>query len=158
MVDSDLLFFRRPDLLILWLDTPETPLHAVDCETSYGYSMPLMESLAGHPVPELVNVGLTGLRGEDLDWERLEHWCRTLQAREGTHYYLEQALVAMLVAGSSCTVAPAGDYVTGPPPQEASECRSVMHHYVADSKAAYFRSNWQKSLGDVVADLGLVVA
>lgn len=146
VLDSDLLFFRRPDFLLAWLDAPDRPLHAVDCETSYGYSRPLMTSLAGRPVAELVNVGLTGLEGGSLDWERLEHWTRVLIERERTSYYLEQALVALLVAGRDCAVAPPGDYVTLPKVPEAEACRAVMHHYVAGSKRWYFQRNWRHAL------------
>lgn len=146
VVDSDLLFFRRPQLLLDWLDRPVQPLHAVDCRTSYGYSRTLMNELAGAPVADLVNVGLTGLDGGQIDWERLEHWCATLIARERANYYLEQALVAMLVAGRACTVAPASDYVTLPRLPEARECRAIMHHYVAHSKRDYFQHNWRVAL------------
>ncbi|MBA3848430.1 MAG: glycosyl transferase [Opitutus sp.] len=146
VVDSDLLFFREPEFLVSWCDAPDRPLHAVDCATAYGYPVPLMAELAGAPVADLVNVGLTGLRSETLDWEKLEAWTAALLARHGTHYFLEQALVAMLVAGRECAVAPAADYVTGPREPEASACRSVMHHYVADSKRWYFRANWRRSL------------
>lgn len=146
VLDSDLLFFRPPTLLAGWLDRPTQPLHAVDCETSYGYSRPLMNELAGAPVADLVNVGLTGLNGAELDWEKIEHWCRTLIARERTNYYLEQALIAMLVAGRRCTIAPAGDYVTLPRPPEAHARRAVMHHYVAGSKRWYFQQNWRACL------------
>ncbi|HWA24095.1 MAG TPA: glycosyl transferase family 2, partial [Lacunisphaera sp.] len=142
VLDSDLLFFRRPDFLLAWLDAPTRPLHAVDYETSYGYSRPLMNELAGSPVADLVNVGLTGLNSGELDWERLEHWCHTLIAHEKTSYYLEQALIAMLVADHPCAVAPAADYVTLPEPPEATACRAVMHHYVAQSKRWYFQRNW----------------
>jgi hypothetical protein len=143
VIDSDLLFFRRPDALISWLDAPAAPLHAVDCENSYGYSRPLMNDLAGAPVADLINVGLAGLDSASLDWERLEFWCRRLIERERTSYYLEQALIAMLVAGRPCTIMPACDYVTLPRPPEARECRAVMHHYVAVSKRWYFQHNWR---------------
>jgi hypothetical protein len=143
VIDSDLLFFRRPDFLLAWLDGPTRPLHAVDCESSYGYSRGLMQELAGSPVAELVNVGLTGLQSESVDWDQLESWCRSLIGRERTSYYLEQALVAMLVAGRPCAIAPAADYVTLPRSTEARECRAVMHHYVAESKRWYFQRNWR---------------
>jgi hypothetical protein len=146
VLDSDLLFFRRPEFLLAWADAPAGPLHAVDCETSYGYDRAHMDRLAGAPVADLVNVGLTGLEGGGLDWEKLEHWTRELQQREGTSYYLEQALIAMLVAGRQCAVAPAADYVTLPLPPEARDCRAVMHHYVAGSKRWYFRDNWRRVL------------
>jgi len=146
VLDSDLLFFHRPQFILDWLANPDRPLHAVDCETSYGYSRPLMDELAGTPVADLVNVGLTGLHGGEIDWERLEHWCATLIAREKTSYYLEQALIAMLVAGRPCAIAPAADYVTLPEPPEARECRAIMHHYVANSKRWYFQQNWRRTL------------
>lgn len=144
VLDSDLLFFHRPDFLLGWLDAPDRPLHAVDVATAYGYPTGLLTTVTGTPLADRVNVGLTGLKSEELDWEQLEHWCDRLITAAGTNYYLEQALVAMLVSGRSCAIAPASDYVTLPPPPEASECRAVMHHYVAGSKRWYFRANWQR--------------
>ena len=146
VLDSDLLFFHRPQFLIDWIDHPTRPLHAVDCETSYGYSRPLMYELAGAQVRDLVNVGLTGLNSGELDWERLESWCQILINREQTNYYLEQALVAMLVAGRECAIAPADEYVTLPVEPEVTACRAVMHHYVAHSKRWYFQHNWRRTL------------
>jgi CheY-like chemotaxis protein len=64
--------------------------------------------------------------------------------KEKTNYYLEQALVAMMLAGQSCAVAPADDYVTKPVFPEAETCQAVMHHYVANSKRWYFQHNWRK--------------
>lgn len=148
VLDSDLLFFHRPQFLLDWLARPEMPLHAVDCETSYGYPLALMSELAGKPISELVNVGLTGLDGSSLDWERLEYWCRTLIERHGTHYYLEQALIAMLIAGQNCAVATSDEYVTKPDENEARDCRAVMHHYVATSKKWYFRHCWRMAVGE----------
>jgi hypothetical protein len=147
VIDSDLLFFRRPRFILDWCARPDQPLHAVDCEESYGYSRPLMQSIAGAPIPRLVNVGLCGLRSEALDWDRLEAWCTELIRRERTSYYLEQALVAMLVASAeSCAVAPANEYLTKPNRVEGTLPTAVMHHYVAESKRWYFRHGWRKTL------------
>ena len=145
VLDSDLLFFRRPGFLLDWLAAPARPLHAVDCEESYGYSRALMERLAGAPIPPLVNVGLCGLRSESLNLSELESWCAELIGREKTSYYLEQALVAMLVARTPpCAVAPAADYVTKPAKAECLAPHAVMHHYVAESKRWYFRDAWRR--------------
>jgi len=144
VIDSDLLFFREPAFLAGWCDSPRAPLHAVDVQSSYGYPRRLLEELAGSPVADLVNSGLCGLDSGALDWERIELWCRALIERGGRSYYLEQALVAMLLAGRACSVAPAADYVTLPRPPEALECRAVMHHYVDDSKRWYFQHNWRR--------------
>lgn len=146
VIDSDLLFFKRPEVLASWLRSPDRPLHAVDCTESYGYSRPLMSRLAGAPIPPLVNVGLCGLRGDALNWEELEAWCAELIARERTNYYLEQALVAMLAARQPCVIAPASDYITLPGKREALQPTAIMHHYVANSKRWYFRHSWRTVL------------
>jgi hypothetical protein len=143
VIDSDLLFFRRPTFLIDWLDHPQELLHAVDCTESYGYSRALMESLSGKPIPPLVNVGLCGINSSSLDWDELEHWCATLITREKTNYYLEQALVAMLASRTACAVAPAVDYVTLPSKSEALHPTAVMHHYVDTAKRWYFTHCWR---------------
>ena len=144
VLDSDMLFFRNPELVLGWMGSPDRPLHAVDCTESYGYSRPLMEELAGARIPPLVNVGLCGLRSDALDWAEIETWCAGLIQRERTNYFLEQALVAMLAArAGTCAVAPAADYVTRPSRAEVLEPSAVMHHYVADSKRWYFRHGWR---------------
>ena len=145
-IDSDLLFFRCPRLLVDWLDHPTKPLHAADVQNAYGYPLEMLADLAGRPVPERLNTGLCGLRSEEIDWERMEYWCRTLIERAGTHYFQEQALVAIMLAGRDCTVAPIASYVTLPSAPEVHECRAVMHHYVAESKRWYFRDNWRHAL------------
>ena len=145
MIDSDLLFFRRPGVLLQWFAHPDRPLHALDCQESYGYSRALLERLAGAPLPSLVNVGLCGLRSDALDWAELESWCAELIAREKTNYYLEQALVAMLMARHpERVVAPAADYITKPTEAEVRAPKAVMHHYVAESKRWYFRHAWRE--------------
>jgi hypothetical protein len=147
-IDSDLLFFHRPQLLLDWLDHPTRPLRAMDVQNAYGYPLEMLGELAGQPVPERVNTGLCGLRSDEIDWDRMEYWCRTLIERGGTQYYQEQAFVALLLAGRDCVVAPLEDYVTFPHEPEVRECRAVMHHYVAESKRWYFRENWRRVLAD----------
>jgi hypothetical protein len=151
VLDSDMLFFRRPDFLLDWLAAPDRPLHMVDVEDSYGYPPSLMASLAGAPIPHLVNVGLTGLQSEALDWAQIEFWCKRLIEAHGTSYYLEQALLAMLFAGRDCAVAPAAEYLLAPAVSECLAPRAAMHHYVANSKRGYFRHAWQVSLARAVA-------
>ncbi len=144
VLDSDLLFFRRPELLLRWLAAPDRPLFSVDCQESYGYSRPLMERLAGAPIPPLVNVGLCGLRSDALDWGEIEAWTAELIARERTSYYLEQALVAMLAARWPHVLAPAEEYVTKPSRVEAFAPRAVMHHYVDTSRRWLYRYGWRR--------------
>jgi hypothetical protein len=146
VLDSDLLFFHCPKFIVDWLETADRPCHAVDVEKSYGYSDPLLESLARGPLHPRLNVGLCGLDSGSLDWDWLENCCRALIEAEGTSYYLEQALVAVLLAGQVCAIAPAEDYITLPGLPEVVACQAVMHHYVAGSKRWYFRDNWRRTL------------
>ncbi len=143
-MDADLLFFRRPDFLLDWWDNPSQPLTSVDAEYAYGYPLELLEELAGAKVRPLINTGLSGHRSDAIDWDKMEYWCRTLIERAGTHYYQEQALISLHVAGQECAVLPPADYITLPVPPEALECKAVMHHYVAGSKPWYFRHNWRR--------------
>ncbi len=155
VLDSDMLFFGRPNELLDWWDCQGVRRKAdpdndsfstclmTDCEESYGYSRPLMESLSGAPIPELLNVGVCGLRSDALDWEELEYWCRTLLEKEGTSYFLEQALVAMLASRSSPTVMPKASYITFPSKQQAVTGEGVLQHYVSDSKPQYFEAAWK---------------
>ena len=143
VLDSDMLFFRRPDELLAWWDQPSQPCLMTDCEESYGYSRALMEELAGAPIPSLLNVGICGLASDWIDWDELEFWCRSLVEAEGTSYFLEQALVAMLVSRAQPTVLPRAEYITFPTRREAESGAGVLQHYVADSKPAYFEKAWR---------------
>jgi hypothetical protein len=144
VLDSDLLFFRRPDFLLSWLQNPLVPLHGVDCVESYGYSRGLLDQLTECPVPVRLNVGVCGLLSEELDWERIERWCSLLIEKERTNYYLEQAIVALHLAGRSCAVAPDSDYVTLPSAGEIKHPTAVMHHYVDTAKRGYYRHAWRR--------------
>lgn len=146
VIDSDLLFFHEPKVLVRWLNQPERPLHAVDCGTYYGYTRYLLEGLLEGPIPQRVNVGLCGLASHKIDWEKIEFWCAVLMAREGRHYFLEQALVALMMAGSDPVIAPADEYVTRPVLPEARDCNAVMHHYVSNSKRWYFQHGWKVAM------------
>jgi len=144
VMDADVLFFDEPVELLQWFEDPKHILCATDVTESYGYSRTLMEKLAGAPIPALVNVGITGLRSESLDWEEVERWCRELITREKTNYYLEQALVGMLCAKRPFNQLDLARYITGPADEQVLSGAGVMQHYVDLSKKEYFRSAWKK--------------
>ena len=152
VLDSDMLFFRRPDALLAWWDAAVaqraghcSPCLMVDCEESYGYSPALMEELAGAPITPLLNVGICGLASHAINWDQLEHWCTVLEQREGTSYFLEQALVAMVAARQQPVVMPRSHYITFPSAHQSSRGEGVLQHYVADSKPWYFGQAWQRA-------------
>lgn len=145
VLDSDMLFMAPPTALLDWLEGEgERPLlHMQDCMESYGYSRPLLERLAGVVLPVRLNVGICGLASEQLDWDLLEHWSATLLAEEGTSYFLEQALVAMLAARVPAHRVDAEQYITLPTSRQIHSGAGVLQHYVASSKAGYFRQAWR---------------
>jgi hypothetical protein len=142
VMDADILFFGQPVELLQWVDEPETILCATDVTESYGYSRALMEKLARAHIPTAINVGITGLKSESLNWGKLEHWCEELIAREKTNYYLEQALIAMLCSTRPFTQLGLARYITGPSDEQVVSGEGVMQHYVDLSKKEYFRTAW----------------
>lgn len=146
VLDSDMLFFRRPDALLAWLDAPDRPIHMLDVQDAYGYPEATLTELAAHPIPHRLNVGVCGLRSEVIDWEKLEWWAAQLLARHGTSYYLEQALVALLLADASPLRLSATDYLLMPSEAECRASTAALHHYVAESKRGYFRHAWRRVL------------
>jgi hypothetical protein len=143
-LDSDQLAFRRPALLADWLRAPSAALHMTDVGDAYGCPARALDRIAGAPVPRRVNTGILGLRGDSLDWERMEHHCSALDALMRPHYYHEQALVALHLAAQPARLAtPPADYVVLPRPPEALAPRAVWHHYVAGSKRWYYQNRWR---------------
>ncbi len=143
VLDSDMLFFRRPDALLAWLAAPDRPIHMLDVHDAYGYPASTLAELTGRPVPTCVNVGVCGLASDLLGWDLLESWCAHLLARHGTSYYLEQALVALLATSANPVRLARSDYRLLP---DLAECRAptaALHHYVALSKRGYFRFAWR---------------
>lgn len=145
-LDSDMLFFRAPTEFSAWLRQPDRALHMVDVERSYGYDLALLAELAGRPVPDCVNTGILGVNSDTIDWNYLEWACGEMMARAGTHYYQEQALAALQLARLPHVALTRRDYLVRPEPPETEALSAVMHHYVASSKQAYFRRNWQRVL------------
>ncbi len=146
VLDSDMLFWTEPADIIYWLKDPQQSLHMVDCTEAYGYSQQLMEQLAGSAVKPLLNVGAIGLKSEAIDWDKLENWVKILEEREGTSYYLEQALSAMLIGNTDATVLKAGDYIVNPDPDQIKNKTGILHHYVDLSKEGYFKQAWKHFL------------
>lgn len=143
VLDSDMLFWNTPVELIDWLKNPTTPIHMIDCEESYGYSMSLMEDISGKSIQPLINVGVIGLNSNDISWYDVENWIKALEAKEGTSYYLEQALTAMLIRNRCSTVLEASNYIVNPNTNAIKNQQGILHHYVDISKDGYYKTSWE---------------
>jgi len=143
VLDSDMLFFKPPVEICDWLKQPEQPFFLHDPITSYHYSLTLMEELAGDKINPNINVGAAGLKSEDINWDKLEHWVKTLEEKEGTSYLLEQALTAMLVAGKETLIADKDAYVVMPGKNEVENPNATLYHYVDAAKEWYYKKAWK---------------
>jgi hypothetical protein len=141
VLDSDVLFFRRPDAVLEWFEDPRA-IYMQDIRNAYGYTAALMQELAGCNVPDKVNVGLYALDRNLIDWNRLEYWCRIQIEREKRNYLQEQGLTALLIAKQKGSPLSASDYVLMPDIDEGFAPKAIMHHYVSQSKRSYFQHGW----------------
>jgi hypothetical protein len=146
-LDSDMLFYRRPEALLAWLRAADRPCHLIDAPGDfYGYDRALLASLTGSTVPAALNTGVVGMRGDIVDWERLEFWAGRLADEGGVNAWLEQVLTAMALAGESVETLARDDYQVTPDRAETLQPRAVMHHYTGTSRAWYYRFAWRRVL------------
>jgi hypothetical protein len=143
LLDSDMLFFQRPDFLIEYLRQPERPCFMVDVGTTYGYSAQLRYRLVKGTIPEAANIGIFGLKSDEVDFDRLQHWLRVLVDEEDRSYNITQGLSSLLFAEQKCTVFPPDEYVVYPSWTEGTSPTATLHHYVAESRRAYFQHGWK---------------
>lgn len=146
-LDSDMLFFQRPAFLEDWLRTPQGSCYMVDIHTAYGYPKAFLDELAGTVVPEKINIGVMGMDGRRIDWDRVERRITRMLDEHGPHYNITQALCALeMTAQPPVLAAPAADYLVLPDAEECLKPTAILHHYVADSKSGYFRHGWRHAL------------
>jgi len=143
-MDSDILFFRSPEFILKWYDSPQAHLYLRDIKNAYSASMDYLSELAGRPMLPQVNVGILGIRSVDIDWEQIEFWAKKLTAHGGSAHHVEQTLYALHLSDRECIYPDPKDYVLLPEPPEAVECKAVMHHYVAYAKLWHFQRNWRR--------------
>jgi len=146
-LDSDMLFFRRPDVLMDWLKGPQCHVHMVDVQTCYGYPVEFLSQQVGRAVPERVNTGITGIDSSRIDWEQVESLVAAQLKQFGPHYYAEQAIVAQILsADAGLTALPAEEYLVMPDEAEVRRPTAVVQHYVAQTKPWYYRYAWQNAM------------
>lgn len=64
----------------------------------------------------------------------------TLEEKEGSSYYLEQALTAMLIGEQKSIVLDKDKYKVNPSLRDTT----ALHHYVDLSKKYYYTQAWKK--------------
>jgi hypothetical protein len=144
VLDSDIFFFQRPAQLLDLLARPAW-FHMQDCEQSYGAPVATLDALAGTPVHPRVNVGICHVHAAAIDWDFVEHCARVLLHRHGFSYYLEQALMAVLLARASAEPLDE-NYLVYPTPEQARVVQHAALHYVDKSHLTMMRYGWRQVL------------
>ncbi len=144
VLDSDVFFFRPPTQLIDFM-AAEKWCFMQDCMQSYGAPLETLSTLAGAPVHPQINVGLCHVRSADIDWDFVEHCARVLLFRHGFSYYLEQALMAVLMGRFGAKALDA-DYLVYPTPEQARRAEHTALHYVDRSQLTMMRYGWRQVL------------
>ena len=86
------------------------------------------------------------MKSEDLEWEKIEKYCKQLIEQEGSHYFLEQAVTVIILSNYETVVFPEKKYINKPDADEINEPKGIMHHFVAESKFPYLTTGWKITL------------
>jgi hypothetical protein len=146
-LDSDMIFWRRPDELLARLARAE-PLYMADLGDD-GYTLArsvLQEKLGVIPAPG-VNSGVVAVHPEKVDWDLLERACALLLAEGRDQRLLEQTLWAIVLGAQNGRPLPAADYrlVIDPPAGREARAagRPALLHYAWHARLLYSASEWQ---------------
>jgi hypothetical protein len=145
VMDADVFFYRAPMQLLSCIDEKRS-CHMVDCQTSYGCPVSTLDELARNPVHPRVNVGLLHLDSGSLDWDDLEFFSKAILSRHGFSYYLEQALLAVVMSKLGAEPLDAVDYLVRPSAGGAVRPREVAHHFVDRSSLGMYADGWRMAL------------
>jgi len=146
LLDSDMLFFRKPEFLLDRFDRITRPCCMQDVHTAYGFSRGLLNALASGPIPEKANIGILGLPDHSLNPQELEKWLAHCIAREGRVYNLVQALCALHFSRAGVDVAPKSDYVVIDQSPRDWQPDAALYHFVAKANPLYFQLAWKRAL------------
>ncbi|HXB02130.1 MAG TPA: hypothetical protein VNV15_04855 [Opitutaceae bacterium] len=146
-LDSDMIFWRRPDEMLDRLARAE-PFYMADLGDD-GYTLPrsgLQEKLGVTAAPG-VNSGVVAVHPEQVDWDLLERACALLLAEGGDQRLLEQTLWAIVFGAQNGRPLPASDYrlVIDPPTcrEAIAAGRPALLHYAWHARLQYAAAEWQ---------------
>lgn len=142
-VDADTAFLNSPRAIAQWVQAPNQAFYLLDRTNSYSYPLEVMAQVAGLQVPEHVNTGLLALKGDLIDWNRLEQWYAKLSQEFALNHFVEQSLTAMIFATINAAALPSARYVCEPTKQQVVELEGEFHHYVWPCRHLFYGRVWQ---------------
>ncbi len=144
VLDSDQLFFNKPNELIEWLTTPRSILSLKEKTTTYGYDSKILSAITGKDLIENINVGVIGINSEMINWIKLEEITKYLLNNHGSRYCLEQGLSAIVASLNIHEFLPDSLYQVNPDQVPELGERIIMQHYISESKKLYYQEAWRK--------------
>lgn len=141
-IDSDTLFFRRPEFILKWIQADDgTCWFMEEYEGVYSYSLPpeALRSWAGFDVMPRVNTGIGLLYRDLFDWTNVERLLSApviAELDQTNDWYIEQTLCAVLLSRwGKGGLLPSSEYITGYDAGGMGRRRSyVACHYVGPTK------------------------
>ncbi|MEM1157465.1 MAG: hypothetical protein AAF649_01170 [Verrucomicrobiota bacterium] len=146
LLDSDMLFYHKPDYLIDWCLDPHHACCMQDIVEAYGYPRSFLENLAGSSLPSKANIGILGLLPGQLNPAQMEEWLKKMIHEHGKSYNLVQGLCSMLFAQNGISIAPAKEYKLENTSAAGWQPDATMIHFVSDAKAVYFQHAWKLAM------------
>ncbi|MGH0032967.1 MAG: hypothetical protein ACQGVC_24510 [Myxococcota bacterium] len=132
LLDSDVLFFRRPDRLLAYLASGQ-PCFSSDYEDAYAESRPSLERFAGHRVRSCVNSGVlhVPVEGYRRRLDRVERYFERVAARSGPvdPNRDEQTTHALLMSDLGAARLPPSYRIIGP-----VDAGTTSYHFVGEGK------------------------
>ncbi len=147
ILDSDMLFFSRPDMFLDWFKNPDadSTFFIQDIHKSYGYEDNVIEGLSFGKVPEKINGGFYSFHSDKILYTEIEHFLNVLERSGGASYYVEQALIAIIASKYKVQLpAPDNQYIVYPTKDQVYNLSGILHHYVNVSKEHYFDYSWKQ--------------
>jgi hypothetical protein len=142
-LDSDMLFFRRPQALIDWMANPAHECYMSQSGDALAADRMSLEKTLGITLLPGVNSGIVAIHDDAVDWDDLERAAAALTEDHRRHWWAEQTLIAYHVSRRNARPLPVADYrlcnsradLIGPLP--------VLRHYVHKAKAPYAAAEWR---------------
>ncbi len=133
LLDSDMLFFRRPEELLLNL-RQNRPCFNADYQDSYSAPITELRHSMGMDIMPEINSGLLAMTRDNYDLDLIE---RSLESFPPTNQFYEQTAYALLLSKSNAERLGDAHQISRQP----ITARTVSHHFVSDGSRLHF---WTK--------------
>jgi hypothetical protein len=149
LLDSDMLFWRRPTELLQRLRAND-PVYLSDVSVE-GYTAPRaeLERRFRISVAPAVNSGLVGVNASLIDWDLIERACDFLRHSSGDRRLLEQTLWAVVLGAVGANSLDPTDYAVSIDPRTCLRLRCAtpqpaLLHYAWHARLSYTAGEWRR--------------